>query len=46
MVLTNGSGFDYEGFIRLSYAVETESILEAMDRMKKAVAKMPASLKA
>lgn len=46
VVLTNGSGFDYEGFIRLSYAVDTETIREAMDRMKKAVAEMPASLKA
>ncbi|MEE8461688.1 MAG: pyridoxal phosphate-dependent aminotransferase [Acidobacteriota bacterium] len=46
VVLTNGSGFDYEGFIRLSYAVDTETIREAMERMKKAVAEMPASLKA
>ena len=46
VVLTNGSGFDYEGFIRLSFAARTENILEAMDRMKKAVAEMPASLKA
>lgn len=46
VVLTNGSGFDYEGFIRLSFAVDTETIREAMDRMKKAVAEMPASLKA
>ena len=46
VVLTNGSGFDYEGFLRLSYAVDTETIREAMDRMKKAVAEMPASLKA
>lgn len=46
VVLTNGSGFDYEGFIRLSFAVDTETIREAMDRMRKAVAEMPASLKA
>ena len=45
VVLTNGSGFDYEGFVRLSYAAETSSIEEAMDRMKEAVLKMPAALK-
>lgn len=46
VVLANGSGFDYEGFVRLSYAATSESIQEAMDRMKKAAAAMPASLKA
>ena len=45
VVLTNGSGFDYEGFVRLSYAAETSTIEEAMDRMKEAVLKMPAALK-
>lgn len=42
VVLTNGSGFDYEGFVRLSYAAEPESIERAMDRMKAAVAKLTA----
>lgn len=42
VVLTNGSGFDYEGFVRVSYAAKPESIEEAMDRMKAAVLKMPA----
>ncbi|MDA2933242.1 pyridoxal phosphate-dependent aminotransferase [Acidobacteria bacterium AH-259-D05] len=41
VVLTNGSGFNYEGFIRLSYAAQPESIEEALERMKKAVANMP-----
>ncbi len=45
VVLTNGSGFDYEGFVRLSYAAETSAIEEAMDRMKEAVLKMPTALK-
>ncbi len=44
VVLTNGSGFDYEGFIRVSYAAKPESIREAMDRMKKAVLEMPKTL--
>lgn len=44
VVLTNGSGFDYEGFIRLSYAAKPSDIEEAMDRMKKAVLKMPSAL--
>ena len=42
VVLTNGSGFDYEGFVRVSYAAKPESIEEAMGRMKAAVLKMPA----
>jgi aminotransferase len=46
VVLTNGSGFDYEGFIRVSYAAKPESIREAMDRMKKAVLEMPETLTA
>ena len=40
VVLTNGSGFGCEGFIRLSYATHPDSIEEAMDRMKKAVIKL------
>jgi aspartate/methionine/tyrosine aminotransferase len=42
VVLTNGSGFGCEGFIRLSYATDPDSIEEAMDRMKKAVIKLRA----
>ncbi|MBI2358253.1 MAG: aminotransferase class I/II-fold pyridoxal phosphate-dependent enzyme, partial [Deltaproteobacteria bacterium] len=42
VVLTNGSGFDYEGFVRVSYAAKPGSIEEAMDRMKAAVLKIPA----
>jgi aspartate/methionine/tyrosine aminotransferase len=42
VVLTNGSGFGCEGFIRLSYATAPERIEEAMDRMKKAVIKLRA----
>ena len=42
VVLTNGSGFGYEGFIRLSYATAPEKIEEAMDRMKKAIIKLQA----
>lgn len=45
VVLTNGSGFDYEGFVRVSYAAEPESIEEAMDRMKKAVLKLSSAKK-
>jgi aspartate/methionine/tyrosine aminotransferase len=45
VVLTNGSGFNYEGFIRLSYAADPSNIEEAMDRMKAAVLKMPEVLK-
>ncbi|MBI4455901.1 MAG: pyridoxal phosphate-dependent aminotransferase [Acidobacteria bacterium] len=44
VVLTNGTGFDYEGFVRVSYAAKPESIKQAMDRMKKAVLNMPATL--
>ncbi|MBI2358484.1 MAG: aminotransferase class I/II-fold pyridoxal phosphate-dependent enzyme, partial [Deltaproteobacteria bacterium] len=40
VVLTNGSGFDYEGFVRVSYAAKPESIEEAMGRMKTAVLKL------
>lgn len=45
VVLTNGSGFDYEGFVRVSYAARPESIEEAMDRMKAAVLKLRARKK-
>ena len=45
VVLTNGSGFGCEGFIRLSYATDPDSIEEAMDRMKKAVIKLGSSSK-
>lgn len=40
VVLTNGSGFDYEGFVRVSYAASPENIKEAMSRMKAAVIKL------
>jgi len=40
VVLTNGSGFGCEGFIRASYAADPERIEKAMDRMKKAVIKL------
>jgi len=42
VVLTNGSGFGCEGFIRVSYAADIAKIEEAMDRMKKAIINMPA----
>jgi aspartate/methionine/tyrosine aminotransferase len=45
VVLTNGSGFGCEGFIRLSYATDPNSIEEAMDRMKKAVIKLQSNKK-
>ena len=45
VVLTNGSGFGCEGFIRLSYATAPERIEEAMDRMKKAVIKLQSGKK-
>jgi len=45
VVLTNGSGFGCEGFVRVSYAADPESIEKAMDRMKKAVINMPAAMK-
>ena len=41
-VLTaNGSGFGTEGFIRLSYATKIKQIDEALDRIQKALAKLP-----
>ena len=45
VVLTNGSGLGYEGFVRVSYCADPEKIEEAMDRMKKAVLKMKSSKK-
>lgn len=45
VVLTNGSGFGCEGFVRASYTANPESIEKAMDRMKTAVIKMPAAMK-
>ena len=45
VVLTNGSGFDYDGFVRISYSAKQDLIVEAMARMKKAVQALPAALK-
>ena len=45
VVLTNGSGLGYEGFVRVSYCADPEKIEEAMDRTKKAVLKMKSSKK-
>jgi len=45
VVLTNGSGFGCEGFVRVSYAASPENIERAMDRMKKAVINMPSAMK-
>ena len=40
VVLTNGSGFGCEGFIRVSYAADPAKIEQAMKRMKQAVIKL------
>jgi aspartate/methionine/tyrosine aminotransferase len=40
VVLTNGSGLGYEGFVRVSYCADPQKIAEAMTRMKQAVIKM------
>ena len=40
VVLTNGSGFGCEGFIRVSYAADPARIEQAMKRMKQAVIKL------
>jgi aminotransferase len=40
VVLTNGSGFGCEGFVRVSYAADPIQIEEGMRRMKKAVLKL------
>jgi aspartate/methionine/tyrosine aminotransferase len=45
VVLTNGSGFDYEGFVRISYAAPPDQIREAMARMEAAIAKLPAAVR-
>lgn len=45
VVLTNGSGFGYEGFVRVSYAAAPRLIEEAMRRMKEAVIRMPSTLR-
>ena len=45
VVLTNGSGFGCEGFVRVSYAANLKSIEEAMKRMKKAVTGLPSSMR-
>jgi len=44
IVLTNGSGFGSEGFVRVSYAADLKKIEEAMRRMKQAVLKLPLSM--
>jgi len=41
VVLTNGTGFGYEGFVRASYAADPKDIEEGMRRMKKAVLRLP-----
>jgi aspartate/methionine/tyrosine aminotransferase len=43
VVLTNGSGLGYEGFVRVSYCADPKNLEEAMDRMKKAVLNMKLS---
>lgn len=43
VVLTNGSGFGCEGFVRASYSASPKNIKEGMRRMKEAVAKLMAS---
>jgi len=45
VVLTNGSGFGCEQFIRVSYAANPKQIEEAMDRMKNAILRLPPSMK-
>lgn len=45
VVLTNGSGFGYEGFVRVSYAADPKKIEEAMRRMKQAVLGLPSSIR-
>jgi aspartate/methionine/tyrosine aminotransferase len=40
VVLTNGSGFGCEGFIRVSYAADPARIEQAMKRMRQAVIKL------
>jgi aminotransferase len=45
VVLTNGSGFGCEGFVRASYSASPKNIEEGMRRMKAAVTKLIASKK-
>ena len=45
VVLTNGTGFGCEGFVRASYAADPRNIEEGMRRMKKAVINLPPSLR-
>ena len=45
VVLTNGSGFGSEGFVRVSYAADPKKIEEAMRRMKQAVLKLSPPMK-
>jgi aminotransferase len=45
VVLTHGTGFGCEGFIRASYAADPGKIEEGMVRMKKAVINLPPSLR-
>jgi aminotransferase len=45
VVLTNGTGFGCEGFVRVSYAADPKRIEEAMGRMKKAVLRLPSAPK-
>ena len=45
VVLTNGTGFGYEGFVRASYAADPKDIEEGMRRMKKAVLRLPSTPK-
>jgi len=40
VVLTNGTGFGHEGFVRASYAADPRNIEEGMARMKKAVLRL------
>ncbi|MFB3060744.1 MAG: aminotransferase class I/II-fold pyridoxal phosphate-dependent enzyme [Candidatus Binatia bacterium] len=40
VVITNGSGFGSEGFIRLSYAAKTEVLGEAIKRIEKALSRL------
>jgi aspartate/methionine/tyrosine aminotransferase len=43
VVLTNGTGFGCEGFVRASYAADPRTIEEGMVRMKKAILNLPSS---
>jgi aminotransferase len=45
VVLTNGSGFGCEGFVRVSYSASPKNIEEGMRRLKEAVKRLMASKK-